>query len=46
MGGGVKFPRKKHYEGVRFNVIRVTRAWVGVNFPEKNHYITFELPLK
>ena len=34
-GGGVKFSRKKHYEGVRFNVICVTRGWVGVQFPEK-----------
>ena len=25
-GGGVKFSRKKHYEGVRFNVISVTRG--------------------
>ena len=23
------FPGKKHYEGVRFNVICVTRGWVG-----------------
>ena len=34
-GDGVKFSRKKCYEGVRFNVIRVTRGWVGVQFPEK-----------
>ena len=33
-GGGVSFPRKKLYEGVRFNIISVTRAWV--KFPEKN----------
>ena len=24
------------YEGVRFNVISITRGWVGVKFPEKN----------
>ena len=28
--GGVKFSRKKHYEGVRFNVISVTSGWVRV----------------
>ena len=25
-GGGVHFSEKKHYEGVRFNVISVTRG--------------------
>ena len=34
-GGGVKFSGKKRYAGVRFNVISVTRGWVGVQFPEK-----------
>ena len=34
-GGGVKFSRKKRYEGVGFNVISVTMGWVGVQFPEK-----------
>ena len=34
-GGGVLFSGKKHYEGVMFNVISVTRGWVGVQFPEK-----------
>ena len=33
--GGVWFSGKKHYEGVMFNVISVTRGWVGVQFPEK-----------
>ena len=33
--GAVKFPGKKCYEGVLFNVISVTRGWVGVNFPGK-----------
>ena len=28
-GMGVEFPGKKHYEGVRFNVISVSRMWVG-----------------
>ena len=32
---GVKF-RKKHYEGVWFNVFSVMGEWVGVKFPEKN----------
>ena len=35
-GGGVYIFRKKHYEGVIFNVISVTRRWVGVQFPEKS----------
>ena len=26
---------KKRYVGVIFNVISVTRGWVGVQFPEK-----------
>ena len=30
------FPEKKLYEGVRFNVISVTKGWVGVKFIEKN----------
>ena len=34
-GGGVTFSGKKQYEDVRFNVIRVTRWWVVVQFPEK-----------
>ena len=34
-GGGVRLYGKKRYEGVRFNVISVTRGWVGVQFPEK-----------
>ena len=29
-GGGVSFPGKRRYEGVRFNVISVTRGWVAV----------------
>ena len=35
-GGGVRFSIKRRYEGVRFNVISVTRGWVGVKFPEKS----------
>ena len=38
--GGVKFSGKKRYEGARFNVISVTRGWVGVQFPGKKHYVT------
>ena len=33
-GGGVRFSGKKRYEGVMFNVINVTRGWVGVQFAE------------
>ena len=44
-GGGVRFPVKEHYEGVRFNVISVTRGWVGVKLPGKKRYITLEWPL-
>ena len=32
--GGVNFSRKKHYGGVRCNVISVMRGWVGVQFSE------------
>ena len=42
--GGVRFSGKKRYEGVRFNVISVTRGWVGVQFPEKKRYVTLEWP--
>ena len=45
VGGGVNFFGKKHYEGVRFNVISVTRGWVGVHIPGKKHYVTLERPL-
>ena len=45
-GGFVRFSRKKCYEGVRFNAISVTRGWMGVHFPGKKHYITFEWPLE
>ena len=37
--GGVRFSGKKRYEGVRFNVISITRGWVGVQFPEKKALI-------
>ena len=43
--GGVTFSGKKHYEGVRYNVISVTRGWVGVKFPGKKCYLTLEWPL-
>ena len=35
VGGVSHFPGEKRYKGVRFNVISVTRGWVGVQFPEK-----------
>ena len=38
---GVSFPGKKRYQGVRFNVISITRGW-GSNFQEKKRYITLE----
>ena len=45
-GGGVSnLSGQKRYEGVRFNVISVTRGWVGVQFPSKKGYITLEWPL-
>ena len=28
--------KKKHYEGVMFNVISVTRGWVGSNFQDNS----------
>ena len=45
-GEGVSdFPETNRYEGVMFNVISVTRGWVGVQFPEKLRYVTLEWPL-
>ena len=43
---GVRFPEKKCFEDVRFNVISITR-WAGVvvEFPEQKRYITLEWPL-
>ena len=35
VGGVSDFLEKKRYEGVLFNVVSVTRGWVGVQFPEK-----------
>ena len=35
-GGGVSFPGKKFYEGVRFNVISVARGGWGSNSLEKS----------
>ena len=43
---GVSFPGKKHYRGVRFNGISVTRGWVGVKFPGKKCYVRLEWPLR
>ena len=34
--GCVKFPGLKRYEFEWFNVIRITRGWVGVKFPGKS----------
>ena len=44
-GGESQIFWKKRYEGVRFNVISIMRGWMGVQFPEKKHYVTFEWPL-
>ena len=41
-GRGVSFPEKNHYEGVQFNVISVTKGWVGVKFQGKKRYVTLE----
>ena len=38
------FSEKKQCEGVRLNVISVTRRWVGVNFPGKTRHVTLEWP--
>ena len=47
MGVGVSaFPENKRYDGVRFNVISVTRGWVGVKFPGIKHYVTLEWPFE
>ena len=40
--GGVTFFGKKRYEGVRYNVISITRGWVGVQFPGEKRYVTLE----
>ena len=42
--GGVIFSGGKRYEGISFNVICVTRGWVGVHFPEKKRYVTLAWP--
>ena len=42
--GGVKFSGKKRYEGVKFNIISITREWVGVQFSGKKRYVTLEWP--
>ena len=40
--GGLIFPGKKRYEGVRFNVISITWGWVGVKYPGEMRYLTLE----
>ena len=44
VGGGVTFSGKKHYEGVMYNVISITRGCVGVQFPGEKRYVTLEWP--
>ena len=43
-GWGVKLSGKKRYEGVKFNVISITRGWVGFQFSGKKRYVTLEWP--
>ena len=44
--GGCQIFWKKRYEGVRFNVIGVTRGWFrGLQFPGEKRYVTLEWPL-
>ena len=39
--GDVTFPGKKALRrSVQFNVLSVTRGWMGVKFPGKKHYVT------
>ena len=46
VGVGVSFPGKKRYGGVRFNVISVSRGWVGVKFyGGKKRYVILQWPL-
>ena len=42
---GVSFPEKKHYEGVRFNVISVARGGSGSNFQGKSVTLHLSSPL-
>ena len=42
---GVGFPRKKRYEGVRFNVISVARCVGGCQISMKKCYVILERPL-
>ena len=44
-GGGVNFSGKKSYGGAMFNVISVTRGWVGGPISRKKHYLTLKWPL-
>ena len=43
--GGVRFPGKKRYEGVRFNVFSITGGVGRVQISRKKHYLTLEWPL-
>ena len=46
VGGGrvSDFDKKKRYEDIQFNIISLTRGWVGVKCPEKKRYVTLEWP--
>ena len=41
-GGGVIFPGKKRYKGLRFNVIIIMTGWGDVKFPGKKRYVTLD----
>ena len=44
--GGCQISLKKRYEDLRFNVISITRGWVGgCRISRKNSYVTAEWPL-
>ena len=42
---GSNFPEELH-KGLWFNVVSITRGWVGVKFQGKKRYVTLEWPLK
>ena len=44
--GGGQLSRKKALQRCRFNVISVTRGWVGVKFTGKERYVILEWPIK
>ena len=45
VGVGCYISQEKALRAVLFNIISVTRGWVGVEFPGKKRYVTLEWPL-